>query len=123
MKRFFLLLPLVGFAFLIQAGENLLPNENLLDVNGENRPAGWWGKIDPKSGVDTEITPEKGVNSMRMTGPEMLETKIKVKGGYVYKCSFLLKTEGFKWLTAASFQIIWMKEGKYLTTDYEGKQV
>ncbi len=116
---------LICSALMLSGGENLIPNGDFLQINpnSNHAPVGWWGTVDPKCGVDTEIKPENGVNSYRMAGGRLLSTVVPVKPGHVYKCSFVLKTEGFKWRTAATFQLLWRKKEKPLFVDYKGQKV
>lgn len=87
-------------------GENLVANGDFLQLDANGKPAGWRGSVHPDSGPDTGIRPE-GRNSYRLTGDQLLSTTVRgIKPGHVYDCSFILKTEGFKWRTAASFQIL-----------------
>lgn len=115
----FTLLLLFGECF---ASGNLIKNGDFLEVDGKGKPVGWTGGMDPQSGVDTVIHPE-GKNAYRFTDSgNMLSTVVKVEEGKTYKVNYLLKTESFKWLSAASFQILWLgKDGKPLFHDINGK--
>ena len=111
MKRIFILF--LFAALQLFAGQNLIKNPLMLEVNPKTGgPKGWNVNLKSGSGIDTKVTPEKGVNSLRIIGNNAHTTSVKVKGGHIYKCSYLLKTEGFEWMTAASFQILWFKGNK-----------
>ena len=111
MKRIFILF--LFAALQLFAGQNLIKNPLMLEVNPKTGgPKGWNVNLKSGSGIDTKVTPEKGVNSLRIIGNNAHTTSVKIKGGHIYKCSYLLKTEGFEWMTAASFQILWFKGNK-----------
>ena len=104
------------------AAGNLIKNGDFLELDAKGKPVGWCGIMDPQSGVDTVVHPE-GRNSYRIKdGEKMLSTMVPVEGGKTYKVNYLLKTDSFNWLSAASFQILWHgKDGKPLFQDIDGK--
>lgn len=116
-KKIFLL---VVFSILIAVnGANLVVNPDFTQNNEKGKPVGWFGSVDPGSGVDREVTPGNGKNSYRIVGNKMIEQNVKIKPDTVYKFSYLLKTEGFEWMTAASFSVLWLdKTPKPLFRDY-----
>lgn len=112
MKHFLSSLLLLTAAVL-SGGPNLLRNSDMLEYDKTTFAPRFWNlSKKTNSGVDTKVTPEKGINSLRIDPRALCTTTVPVKGGHIYKCSFLLKTEDFQWMTAASFQILWYKNGR-----------
>ncbi|OQA86372.1 MAG: hypothetical protein BWY31_01403 [Lentisphaerae bacterium ADurb.Bin242] len=103
---------------------NLLKNGDLSRVAGDGRPEFWWGKVGPECGLEQGVAPD-GKNAFRLKNSgTMLTQSVKVESGKVYRARYKLKSEFAKWLTAASFQILWVgKDGKPLFTDYKGQKV
>ncbi len=86
------ILLLVFFFILIAVnGANLVVNPDFTQSNEKGNPVGWFGRVDPGSGVDREVTPGNGKNSYRIVGNKMIEQNVKIKPDTVYKFSYLLK--------------------------------
>ena len=114
-----ILIPALFLIFITVKGANLVVNSDFTQFNDKGKPVGWFGNVDPGSGVDRVVTPGKGRNSYRIVGNKMIEQNVKIKPNTVYKFSYLLKTEGFEWLTAASYSVRWMdKSLRPLFRDY-----
>ena len=124
MKRYFFLCLFFWASLSLPAEENLIRNGDFLQVRTNGTPKYWSGKMDPGSGIDSDCRPPKG-NSFRLKETKKgLSQRIKVEAGNAYKVSYLLKTDFPRWLTAASFQILWLdKSGKPLWKEYKGKKV
>lgn len=116
-KRIFIFI--LFFILVVVKGANLVVNPDFIQCNEKGNPIGWFGAVDPGSGIDREVTTGKGKNSYRIVGNKMIEQNVKIKPNTVYKFSYLLKTEEFEWLTAASFSVRWLDKGlKPLFRDY-----